>query len=238
MRAIVNDYLRYVIGWTIKLSGLIGSAWQLLWIIDFRANQKRLKRKYNIRPGTPMISYGPKVERSIKNAALKHGLKARFATTSGSTGKPKEILYTRRRLFALKLSFSDMFARACFSFRIARTALYVFSSFDPDASLTSLLLDERVLPNYLSTLQAPYRVQHHGAIRSLVSQYGSTAVRLWLLTVSNPGVLYSTNPSTISTFLDELARDWPRNTRLIKDWYNKPSSFSPTVHKIFQRLKS
>jgi hypothetical protein len=238
MRTLLNDYLRYVIGWNIKFLGLVGSGTQLVQIISFRANQKRLKRKYGIRPDTPLRSYGPQVEQSIRNAAQVHGPSARFATTSGSTGKPKEILYTPRRLFALKLIFSDMFARACFACRIARTSLYVFSSFETDTSLTSLLLDERTLPNYLSTLQAPYRVQHHPAIRSLVSKYSATAVRLWLLTVSNPGVLYSTNPSTLSTFLDELTSDWPRSSRLIKDWCNDPASFSPAVHKIFQRLKS
>jgi hypothetical protein len=236
MRTLVNDYLRYVIGWHIKLLGLVASGAQLLQIITFRANQKRLKRKYGICPDTPLRSYGPEVERSIHNAA--HGSNATFANTSGSTGKPKEILYTPRRLLAVKLIFSDMFARTCFACRIARTSLYVFSSFETDSSLTSLLLDERSLPNYLTTLQAPYRVQHHPAIRSLVSKYSATAVRLWLLTVSNPGVLYSTNPSSISTFLDELARDWPRSSRLIKDWCNDPASFSPAIHKIFHRLKS
>ncbi|HKS09785.1 MAG TPA: hypothetical protein VJS13_09585, partial [Pyrinomonadaceae bacterium] len=59
--------------------------------------------------------------------------------------------------------FSDMFARACHAFRIERTSLYVFSSFQQDASLTSLLLDEHKLPPYLSALQAPYRVQQHPA---------------------------------------------------------------------------
>src|SRR5678815_3303674 len=126
-----------------------------------------------------------------------------------------------------------MFVRACVAFRLARTSLYVFSSFETDTSLTSLLLNERTSPSYLSTLQAPYRVQRHPAIRSLASKYGSAAVRLWLLTVSNPGVLYSTNPSTISTFLDELARDWPRSSRLIKDWCRNPTSFNHVVHKIF-----
>ena len=238
MRTLVNDHLRYVIGWTIKFLGLVGSGAQILQIISFRANQKRLKRKYGIRPDTLVLPYGPQIENSIRNAANMHGSNARFATTSGSTGKPKEILYTRRRLLALKLTFSDMFARVCFASKIARTSLYVFSSFETDTSLTSLLLDERVSPTYLSTLQAPYRVQSHPAIRSLVSKYGSAAVRLWLLTISNPGVLYSTNPSTISTFLDELASEWPRSSRLIKDWCNDPASFSPAVHQIFRRLKS
>jgi hypothetical protein len=238
MRTLVNDYLRYVIGWTIKFLGLVGSGVQLLQIISFRANQKRLKRKYGIRPDTPVLPYGPQIDNSIRYAAHMHGPNARFATTSGSTGKPKEILYTRRRLLALKLTFSDMFARVCFACRIARTSLYVFSSFETDTSLTSLLLDERVFPTYLATLQAPYRVQSHPAIRSLVSKYGPTAVRLWLITISNPGVLYSTNPSTISTFLDELASEWPRSSRLIKDWCNDPASFGPAVHRIFPRLKS
>ena len=238
MRALVNDCLRHVVGWTIKLLGLVGSGWQRLRIIAFRANQRRLKRKYGIRPDTPVLKYGPEIEQSIRNAAHKHGSDARFATTSGSTGKPKEILYTRHRLLTLKLTFSDMFARTSYAFRIARTSLYVFSSFETDTSLTSLLLDDRTLPNYISTLQAPYRVQHYPAIRTLVSKYGGSAVRLWLLTISNPGVLYSTNPSTISTFLDELAHDWPRTSKLIKDWSCNPTSFSPAVHKILHRLES
>ena len=238
MRALLNDSLRHVISSTIKLLGLLCSGRQRLQIIASRANQNRLKRQYGIHPDTPLMSYGPEVERSINKAAHKHGSNARFATTSGSTGKPKQILYTRRRLFTLKLTFSDMFARACYAFRITRTSLYVFSSFETDTSLTSLLLDERASPNYLATLQAPYRVQRHPAIRSLVSKYSSAAVRLWLLTVSNPGVLYSTNPSTISTFLDELAHDWPRSSRLIKDWSNDPTSFSHAVHEIFHRLES
>jgi len=234
----MNDLLRYIIGWIVQLLGLIGSIWQRIGIFTYHSNQKRLKRKYGIRRETPLRSYGPEVEQSIHNVARKHGANARFATTSGSTGNPKELLYTRRRLLALKLAFSNMFARACYAFRIQRTSLYVFSSFEVDTSLTSLLLDEHTLPNYLSTLQAPYRVQHHPAIRSLAAKYGATAVRLWLLTISNPGVLYSTNPSTISTFLDELSRDWPRSSRLSKDWCNDPSSFTAAVHKICNRLKS
>lgn len=238
MRAFCNDCLRHLIARAVRAFGLISSAWQRFRVITFRTNQKRLQRKYGITRDTPLLSYGPEVENSIRHAAQKHGRNARFATTSGSTGNPKELLYTRSRLLALKLTFSDMFARACYSFRIARTSLYVFSSFEADTSLTSLLLDENELPHLLSTLQAPYRVQHHPAIRSLVSTYGTTAVRLWLLTISNPGVLYSTNPSTLSTFLDELAHDWSRSSQLIKDWCNDPASFSPTIQKIFRRLQS
>lgn len=238
MSALCNDCLRHLIASAIRTIGLFCSARQRLRLITFHTNQRRLKRQYAIHRDTPVLPYGPQVEDSIRHTARKHGRNAKFATTSGSTGKPKEILYTPGRLLAQKLTFSDMFARACHAFRITRTSLYVFSSFETDSSLTSLLLDETELPNYFATLQAPYRLQSHPAIRSLVSTYGAAAVRLWLLTVSNPGVLYSTNPSTISTFLDELARDRPRSASLIKQWCDNPSSFGPVVHKIFRRLKS
>jgi GH3 auxin-responsive promoter len=235
MRARVNDCLRSIIGSAIVIAGLISNAWLRLRIVLYARNQKRLKRKYGINSDTPVAPYGPQIVQSIRTKA---GRRARFAQTSGSTGKAKEILYTKRRLLALKLTFSEMFARACYAFAIKRTSLYVFSSFQTDESVTSLLLDEDSLPSYLSTLQAPYRVQQHPAIRSLMANYGSTAVRFWILTISNPGMLYSTNPSTISTFLDELASDWQRSCALISDWHHNPRLFPSDVHKIARRLDS
>lgn len=235
MRTYINDILRVAISYTILYLGLLACVWQRVRLLAFNLNQRRLKRKYGITGDTPVLSYGPEVVQSIRAKSNKDQL---FATTSGTTGKPKKLLYTKRRLLALKLAFSEMFAGACYSFRLKRTSLYVFSSFEADTSLTSLLLDESALPNYLSTLQAPYRVQHLPAIQVLVSKYGSTAVRLWILTLSNPGVLYSTNPSTISTFLDELARDWQHNSALIRDWCYAPASFAPEVHHIARRLES
>ncbi|HEX7330282.1 MAG TPA: GH3 auxin-responsive promoter family protein [Pyrinomonadaceae bacterium] len=235
MRAYINDTLRAALSWTILYLGLLACAWQRIRLLAFSVNQRRLKRKYEITDDTPVLTYGPEVVQSIRAKASKD---TKFATTSGTTGKPKELLYTNRRLLALKLAFSEMFAAACYAFRLKRTSLYVFSSFETDTSLTSLLLDESALPHYLSTLQAPYRVQHHPAIQALVSQYGATAVRLWILTISNPGVLYSTNPSTISTFLDELTNNWNRSSALIRDWCYAPASFATEVHRIARRLAS
>jgi hypothetical protein len=139
---------------------------------------------------------------------------------------------------ACKVIFSDMFARACRAFQIRRTSLYVFSSFEPDDSLTSMLLDEVDLPNYFATLQAPYRVQRHPAMRALAAEYGATAVRLWIMTIANPGVLYSTNPSTISTFFDDLSRNWRNSSDLIKKWCKDPQRFNADVRKIARRLVS
>ncbi len=235
MRAYINDILRAAISYTILYLGLLACGWQRVRLLAFSFNQRRLKRKYDITHDTPVLSYGPEVVQSIRAKADKD---AKFATTSGTTGIPKELLYTKRRLLVLKLAFSEMIAGACYAFRLKRTSLYVFSSFEADTSLTSLLLDESALPNYLTTLQAPYRVQHLPAIHALVSKYGPTAVRLWILTLSNPGLLYSTNPSTISTFLDELARDWQHNSALIRDWCYAPATFAHEVHYIARRLAS
>jgi hypothetical protein len=234
----MNDFLRSIIGLAITLLGLLASGFLRIRILAFGVNQKRLKRKYGIVRETPVLPYGPRLEHVIETAANKAGRRARFAMTSGSTGKAKRILYTRWRLLMLKFTFTDMFMRACYAFRIKRTCLYVFSSFEKDESLTSLLLDEHNIPNYFTTLQAPYRVQHHPAIQALVSKYGPIAVRLWILTISNPGVLYSTNPSTISTFLDELASNWHQSSKLISDWYQNPKAFDPEVHRVVRRIRS
>ena len=131
-----------------------------------------------------------------------------------------------------------MFARACSEFHINRTSLYVFSSFEADQSLTSLLLDESSLPDYLSTLQAPYRVERHPAMRALAAEYGATAVRLWLLTIANPGVYYATNPSTISTFFDELTQHWNESSSLVRNWRRYPKRFNADIRRIARRLDS
>jgi hypothetical protein len=207
-------------------------------MLRFAGNQRRLKREFRLHADTPILSYGPRVVESIRHAAAHAGRDAKFATTSGSTGTSKNILYPTRRLRALKFCFSDMFARAVRAYELKRTSLYVFSSFSEDASLTSMLLNEPKLPAYVSTLQAPYRIQQHPAIRALAAQYGASAVRLWILTIANPGVLYATNPSTISTFFDELKSNWRTASKLVRDWHNHPHQFDHTIRKLARRLDS
>lgn len=238
MRGLVNDAFRFMIARLITLLGAVLDARQRIRIRGFGAKQRRLRRRYRIYNDTPVVSYGPRVVESIRHAAVRAGRDARFAMTSGSTGQPKKILYTRHRLRSLKFTFSDMFARACCAYGLRRTSLYVFSSFQQDASLTSMLLSEPKLPPYFSTLQAPYRVQQHPAIQTLASEYGATAVRLWILTLANPGVLYATNPSTILTFFDALKTNWLACSKLSRDWHHNPGAFDPTVRRIARRLDS
>ena len=238
MRGLINDWLRRLIGYGIVTLGLILSIVQWVRIRIFQRNQSRLRRRYKITASTPVLSYGDDVEKLIQTAATHAGGNARFAMTSGSTGNPKRTLYTKRRLSSLKCTYIDVFVRCCWAMRIKRTSLYVFSSLEKDDSLTSMLLGEDGLPDYLSTLQAPYRVQCHPAIQALASNYGTTAVRLWILAIANPGVLYSTNPSTLSSFFDELTSQWQQSTRLINDWRTKPEAFDCSTHKVARRLKS
>jgi GH3 auxin-responsive promoter len=220
----VNDWFRSGIARCVRLAGLGFSVWFKFRLLRFEANQKRLKRTY--------------VGTLNKTADGKLKADGRFALTSGSAGEPKRILYTAKRLRACKWIFTDMFARACRAFRIGRASLYVFSSFEPDDSVTSMLLHEVDLPNYFVTLQAPYRVQRHHAMRALAAEYGATAVRLWLVTISNPGVFYSTNPSTISTFFDDVSQNWPASSKLIRSWCKDRKRFNSDVRKIARRLAS
>ena len=204
----------------------------------FPRSQLRLRRRYGITSDTPVLTFGPELALSIKKAAARAGQGGKFAWTSGSTDRPKRIFYTKGRVRAVKLAYVDFIARCCWALGIKRTSLYVFSALSSDNSLTSMLLEEKGLPHYLSSLQAPYRVHSDPAMQSLVSDYGTTAVRLWVLAIANPGILYSTNPSTLSSFLDDLANEWQRSARLIQDWCRKSEVFDHAVHTIANRLES
>ena len=238
MRGLLNDCLRSLIGFGIRWLGLAMSAAHRSKLSAFSRNQRRLRRRYGIMPDTPVRPFGREIEELIRSAAERAGPGTRFASTSGSTGRPKRILYTRGRLRAVRLAFVDAFARCCWSLRVRRTSLYVFTPLGEDDSLTSMLLGERGLPPYLSSLQAPYRVQSHPAVRALVAEYGATAVRLWVLSLSNPGVLYGTNPSTLSTFLDEIASDWRQSSALVRRFCREPRAFGGGVHMIARRIES
>lgn len=238
MRGLINDCLRRLIAIGIEGLGLVLTIVQRFRASIFFRTQKRLSLRYEITSNTPILTFGPELERLIESAAAKGATGAKFAWTSGSTSKPKRILYTNRRLRAVKLAYVDFVARCCWSLSIKRTSLYIFSALSKDDSLTSMLLEESGSPNYVSSLQAPYRVHGQPEIQSLVSDYGATAVRLWILAMANPGILYSTNPSTLSTFFDELATEWQRHVRLIQDWRRKPDVFHRDVHMIAKRLDS
>jgi hypothetical protein len=229
MRGLINDGLRRTIANAIRALGYALTLRHRIRIRTFIRTQKRLRVRYGISEQTPVLRYCPELEDLIKRAAGRGGKTAKFASTSGSTSTPKRILYTKRRLRVVKHAVVDFFARCCWAIQLPRTSLYVFSSLNSpnsdDHSLTSMLVEERGLPPYLSCLQAPYRVHQHPAMQPLIVEYGVTAVRFWIIAMSNPGMLYSTNPSTLSTFLDEVNTDWRRSSALIRDWCTSPELF-------------
>jgi hypothetical protein len=58
------------------------------------------------------------------------------------------------------------------------------------------------------------------------------------LALANPGIIYSTNPSSLVIFLDRLANDWKRSAKLLKDWHESAHRFDPALLKVASRLKS
>lgn len=238
MRGLINDGLRWLLGAGILALSLPLTVLHRTKIHTASIRQRFLRRRYGLTPDTPVVGWSPAVERSLYQCATRTGRVLSVTLTSGSSGTPKRVPYTARRLRAVKLAYADMFVRACRALRLRRTSLCVFGSLTVDRSLSSLLLHEHRLPLYLSTLQAPYRVQCDPSMLSLAATYGSTALRLWILTIANPGVLYSTNPSTLSVFFDDLASDWIHHSRLVQDFHEKPEVFDPAVHAVARRLDS
>jgi hypothetical protein len=232
MRGLMNDVLRWLIGWGIGLVAPFLEGAHRLRIALAPRQQRRLRRRYGLDAQTPIQQWQDRNNRVVRPGD------GAFAVTSGSTSGQKRVFYTKRRLRTVKWAYVDMFIRCCRAMRIRRRSLYVFSSLTRDESLTTLLLEERRLPSYFATLQAPYRTQFTPAIQRLAAAYGTTAVRLWVLALSNPGVLYSTNPSTLSAFFDDLGAGWRDHSRLVRDYCHHPDGFSVEVHRIARRLAS
>ena len=235
----LNDFLRGCIG--VGMLGLgalleLGHRWR---VRRFLAIQRRLRRRYGIRSSAPILPHGDKLVALIEQAAAPRRGPYDYAVTSGSTSHPKRILYPRSRIRSVKWTFSEVYLRMAYGLSIRRKSLYVFSSFCAEGdSLTALLLSERRPPPYWSTLQAPYRAHADPALGELVERYTPAAIRLFVLTLSNPGVLYSTNPSTIALFLDELVHDWPSCSRLVRDFHHRRSDLPAAVSALARRLAS
>ncbi len=246
MRGWINDALRSAIGISLRIAGAPFELRHRWRIRCYGWSQARLRRRYRIGMDTPIsdnigLPAGEPARRvsTRRRRDARHGPRShRLAKTSGSTGRPKEVPYTNARLRSVRFTFIDVFLRCFWNRDIARTSLYVFGSLDDDESLTALLLEETRNPRRLAVLQAPYRVERHPALQDLRIRYGTGALRLWIVSLSNPGVLYSTNPSTLSTFFDELSRNWHESSALVRDYVRKPHTFPASIHRIARRLVS
>ena len=230
MRAGYNDALRFLIGVALRAGGALAEILHRLRARHHRFLWSKLRRRLGIFPEMELTTDVPPVDPASEST--------RIASTSGTRGSPKLLAYSRRRIAAVRWVFVDSFMRAFRMLGVRRTSMYVFGPVQPDGSLSSLLLSEAGTPSYLATLQAPYRMHSWEPLRPLHDAYGLEAVRLWILAVSNPGVLYSTNPSTMSIFFDALEDDWPRCSALVRDCVRIPSKMDPSLAAATRRIAS
>ena len=235
MGTALNDGLRCLIGVCLRTAGVVAEVVHRLRASNYARSRAKLGRRLGIGPETRLATELPEAappQPRSPRAATK------LAYTSGTGAVPKRLEYSSHRLAWVRWVFIESFVRVFWMLGVRRTSLYVFGPLEGEESLTGLLLSEERVPGYLTTLQAPYRIQAFPALRRLAETYGAAAVRLWILALSNPGVLYSTNPSTMSSFLDRLDTDWQRCSALVRDCVRNPERVGEIAPWVTRRLAS
>jgi len=226
LRPLLNDLARAALGLVLALAGVAFTIAMRLRAARFREAQRALARRYGIGAATPIRPFDAETRDRILAFAAAHP-DARFATTSGSTGEPKRVAYTRARLALIKRENVSALARILLETGGARASLFILSSLKEEGSLASLLTSGRARPSALEAILVPTRLLAHPAIEPLVDRYGATAVRVVLLALANPGLVYSTNPSTLAVLLEEIEARWERSAALARDLVERPGSVSP-----------
>lgn len=231
-----NEAVRRMLRASITAAGRLFERRTRRRIDDYRGWQAELRRRYRIAPDTPIHTYDAHVRNAIEHYAREHP-EARFAYTSGSTAQPKKIAFTPARLRTIKAGSLSVAARMLLRRQVRRAALFVLSGLDEDDSLTALILADRGprVP-YVEGLLMPAKHLRAPAVQPLIDRYGATAARLWLITLSDPGIFYSTNPSTLALFLGEVHDDWRRTSALVRALHRVPETFSPAVHELSRRV--
>ena len=230
-REVANDLGRSAIAVGLHLAGRAAVLRHRVRLTLHPWRESRLRRRLGITPATP-------VTHDLPDADSGGAAGEAVALTSGTAGAPKRVRYPRARLAAVRGVFVDGMLRLIVARRVRRPSLYVFGALEPDRSLSSLLVRERRAPPWPVLLQAPYRAQGDPSLRELKERYGAPALRLLVLTLSNPGILYATNPSTLSTFLEALEADWDAAAALVRLVVRDPGRMSPSAGRIVRRLAS
>ena len=229
VRAFANDLGRSAIAVLLRLAGWVALLRHRARLKLHPLRERRLRQRLGIGPSTG-------ITRDLPDADAAAGERDPVALTSGTAGEPKRVAYSRKRLAATRAVFVDGMLRLVAARRVRRPSLYVFGALDPDRSLSSLLTRERRMPPWFVLLQAPYRAQSDPALLALKERYGAAALRLLVLTLANPGMLYATNPSTLSAFLEEVEGDWEAATALVRLVVRDPQLVAPGARRILRRL--
>ncbi len=229
----MNDFMRALIGMGLGGFGAASLTALRLRVARHRRVQASLRRRYGIEPHTPIHRFD-ECRARIQAVREKLGDRALDALTSGSTHEPKRLVYSRARLRATHLAFSETYSRLFLQLGMKRKSFFVFSPLGSDSSLTSLMLDGKPPPR-MACLQTPHRIQGLPALKSAAADYGDTAVRLWMLANADPGMLYATNPSTLATFMSELTESWDESRALVRDHRRNPELYGGALTRA-QRL--
>ncbi len=132
-----------------------------------------------------------------------------WAYTSGTRKEPKAIPFDRKRTALVQKLFLKAMILLTARFKGLKT-FFVFSSLNPDQSLTSGLTMGEKDPTHLELLQAPYRYLFTERGLKLRRATDDLSARLILILVTRPAFFYATNPSTLTHFLKDLELHWPR----------------------------
>jgi len=134
----------------------------------------------------------------------------------------------------VRILFARVTLRSTHARAIRRPMIFTLASLSEDGSLTAVMTGGS--PSLIDCLVTPNRVLAHPSFTAVVEQYGIMAVRVWVMILSSPGWLYSTNPSTQAVFFHNLTADWDGGRAMIADWLAQPEGFSAAVHRQARRI--
>ncbi len=203
---------------------------------DFASTQAALARRYGIEPTTPIVTYDDSVREAVEAYAARTP-DVQFAYTSGSTNQPKKIAFPPRRIRNLVSGNVSVIARLMLVERLSASSLFILSGLKDDDSLSTLVLSDRGKQvKYFDGLMNPAKYLTDPRFSAVLDQYGPCASRLFVLTLTNSAIVYSTNPSTLALFLTDVHQDWAGATALIRDYATDPDRFDAGVHAVRQRV--
>ena len=230
-----NAGLRALVAPGLRLLGWLSVRQINRRIAEDEARRNVLRSRYGIEIDTPIRSYDSALRAHIRSAADSEP-RAVIVRTSGSTSEPKELLYTPRRLRKLKKTFALATARIVRALGIRRPIIFTLASAKQDDSLTALYAWQHGrVPARVDCLVTPHLILGHPEVQELGRRHGVTAVRLWALLLSNPGWLYSTNPSTQALFFRRLESDWDGARSLCQAWLTGTED-SPVLRRLARRV--
>jgi len=227
--AILNTMARSFIVWGMKRLAPYAHRKAMSEVTNFKQNQHRLKLEYQITPNTPCRLYDEELRKTISELP-----NVEWVKTSGSTKEPKIIAFDRSRLANVKKSFAGVTLRSADSFDAQRPIVFTLASLADDESFTAIMTNKE--PSQFDLWVTPHRALAINSVRKLTETYSVHALRIWGIVLSNPGWLYSTNPSTQAGFFHALSQEWDTHLKLLRDYFETPEQFSTDIHRVAAKI--